>query len=292
MAKRAFSVRLTALAATTGAALVTLASPAHASPEPLSYVALGDSYSAASGVLPLDPKASPLCARSTANYPHVIAERTGATLKDVTCGGAQTKDFAGAQYPGVPPQLDALGPDTDLVTLTIGGNDNNTFISTILSCAAAGIASGGQGHPCQSLNGDKFSDDIDNKTYPALKTALRAVKDKAPNARVAVLGYPWIMPSAAQKGCFAKMPLATGDVPYVRDIQAHLNSAVQRAANETGSTYVDFSQSSEGHDACQPIGTRWVEPALFGTNFVPVHPNALGESAMADATTAALGLRS
>ncbi|MHC5260208.1 SGNH/GDSL hydrolase family protein [Streptomyces sp. UC4497] len=290
MAIRAFSGRLTALAATTGATLVTLAAPAHAAPEPLSYVALGDSYSAASGVLPLDPQASPLCARSTANYPHVIAKRTGSALKDVTCGAAQTKDFAGSQYPGVPPQLDALSEDTDLVTLTIGGNDNSTFINTILSCATAGLASAGQGHPCKSLYGDKFGDDIDAKTYPAVKSALQAVKNKAPNAKVAVLGYPWIMPPTAQKGCFVKMPIASGDVPYVRDIQSHLNSAVQRAAGETGSTYVDFSQSSEGHDACQPIGTRWVEPALFGTNFVPVHPNALGESAMADATMGALGM--
>ncbi|WP_425840709.1 SGNH/GDSL hydrolase family protein [Streptomyces fractus] len=291
MAIRAFSGRLTALAATTGAALVTLSAPAHAAPGPLSYVALGDSYSAASGVLPLDPKASPLCARSTANYPHVIAKRTGAALTDVTCGAAQTKDFAGSQYPGVPPQLDALDKDTDLVTLTIGGNDNNTFINTILSCATAGLASAGQGHPCKSLYGNKFSADIDAKTYPALKSALQAVADKAPNAKVAVLGYPWIMPAAAQKGCFVKMPIASGDVPYVRDIQTHLNQAVQRAAGETGATYVDFSRSSEGHDACQPLGTRWIEPAVFGTNFVPVHPNAMGESAMADATMGALGMR-
>jgi hypothetical protein len=35
---------------------------------------------------------------------------------------------------------------------------------------------------------------------------------------------------------------------------------------------------------------RWIEPVLFGTNFVPVHPNALGESRMADRTAAVLGL--
>ncbi|WP_229377626.1 SGNH/GDSL hydrolase family protein [Streptomyces sp. VRA16 Mangrove soil] len=270
--------------------MVGLAAPAQATPQPLPYVALGDSYSAASGVLPLDPSAALLCARSTKNYPHVIAERTGATLKDVTCGGAQTKDFAGSQYPGVAPQLDALGADTRLVTLTIGGNDNNTFISTVLSCAAAGVLTAGQGSPCKDHYGSSFADDIDTKTYPAVKAALQAVRNKAPNARVAVLGYPWIMPAKAQTGCFVKMPIASGDVPYVRDIQTHLNSAVQRAANETGATYVDFSQASEGHDACQASGTRWVEPALFGTNFVPVHPNALGESAMAERTMGALGL--
>ncbi|WP_420037461.1 SGNH/GDSL hydrolase family protein [Streptomyces sp. cg28] len=282
--------RTAAVAVASGAALVGLAAPAHATGGTLPYVALGDSYSAASGVLPLDPSASLLCARSTKNYPHVIAARTGATLKDVTCGGAQTKDFAAAQYPGVAPQLDALGADTRLVTMTIGGNDNNTFINTILACASAGVLSAGQGSPCKDQNGSKFSDDIDTKTYPAVKAALQAVRNKAPDARVAILGYPWIMPAKAQSGCFAKMPIATGDVPYVRDIQTHLNTAVRRAAAETGATYVDLAQASEGHDACQASGTRWVEPALFGTNFVPVHPNALGESAMADLTTGALGL--
>ena len=42
---------------------------------PLRYVALGDSYSAASGVLPPDPAAPLQCLRSIRNYPHVIAAR-------------------------------------------------------------------------------------------------------------------------------------------------------------------------------------------------------------------------
>jgi hypothetical protein len=42
-------------------------------------------------------------------------------------------------------------------------------------------------------------------------------------------------------------------------------------------------------DACQKIDTRWVEPAFWGTNFVPVHPNALGDQKMAEAVLAAIG---
>ena len=109
--------------------------------------------------------------------------------------------------------------------------------------------------------------------------ALQAVHAKAPNAKVAILGYPWILPPTG--GCFDKMPVAEGDVPYLRDEQATLNDAVKRAAAATGSTYVDMSTVSEGHDACQPIGTRWIEPVLQGTNPVIVHPNALGEQQMA-----------
>src|SRR5437588_12819846 len=81
---------------------------AQASTSPLNYVALGDSYSAASGVLPPDPSAAAQCLRSIRNYPHVIAATTGAQLSDVTCGGAQTSDFFSSQYNGVPPQLDAV----------------------------------------------------------------------------------------------------------------------------------------------------------------------------------------
>ncbi|MEW2514450.1 SGNH/GDSL hydrolase family protein [Streptomyces sp. NPDC046870] len=280
---------LTAACAAVGALVLGLgAVPAQAT-APLNYAALGDSYSAASGVLPVD-LSSPLCLRSTANYPHVIAARTGARLTDVTCGAAQTKDFTEAQYPGVAPQADAVGADTDLVTLTIGGNDNGTFINAITACGTAGVLSGGKGSPCADRYGTSFDDEIDAHTYPALKSALRGVRAKAPRARVAVLGYPWITPATADPSCFVRLPVATGDVPYLHALQAHLNAVVRRAAEETGATYVDFSEVSAGHDACQAVGTRWIEPLLFGQNVVPVHPNALGERRMAEHTLSTLGL--
>ena len=86
------------------------------------------------------------------------------------------------------------------------------------------------------------------------------------------------------------MPVATGDVPYLRHEQATLNDAVRRAAAATGATYVDLNGVSNGHDACQPIGTRWVEPVLAGTNPVIVHPNALGEQKMAEQVRTVLHL--
>ncbi|MFF7356115.1 MULTISPECIES: SGNH/GDSL hydrolase family protein [Streptomyces] len=281
-----------AIAATSALAgalvLGVTAVPAHATTT-LNYAALGDSYSAASGVLPVDP-GNLLCLRSTANYPHVLAARTGARLTDVTCGAAQTKDFTQSQYPGLAPQADAVTANTDLVTLTIGGNDNGTFINAMLACGTAGVLSAGRGSPCKDTYGSSFDDAIDTHTYPALKAALRAVRAKAPGARVAVLGYPWITPAKADPSCFAQLPVASGDVPYMHALQAHLNAVVERAAEEGGATYVDFSQASEGHDACQAVGTRWIEPLLFGQNIVPVHPNALGEQRMAQRTMNVLGL--
>jgi hypothetical protein len=270
-------------------AVALAAQAAVAAAPPLRYVALGDSYSAASGVLPPDLSAPPQCLRSIRNYPHVIAGETGARLTDVTCGGADTGDFFASQYSGVPPQLDAVSKDTQLVTMTIGGNDSGVFINTILACGSAGLSTLGRGSPCKDRYGSSFEDTIRNTTYPSLVNALRAVRAKAPRARVAILGYPWIMPATG--GCFDKMPVAEGDVPYVRGIQATLNDAVRRAAAAAGATYVNLNTVSNGHDACQPIGVRWIEPVLQGTNAVIVHPNALGEAGMAAQAMTVLRLR-
>jgi len=280
---------LAALTATVTTAVGLTAAPSEATPA-IDYVALGDSYSAGSGVLPLDPDAFVFCARTTLNYPHLIAGATGAaSFDDATCGGAQTKDFTTEQYAGqTPPQLDSVTKETDLVTMTIGGNDTNLFIDLIADCAAAGLSTLGWGNPCQKQYGDTFDNDISSTIYPAVLQALRDVRAKSPHATVAILGYPQVLPPTG--GCYLMMPIATGDVPYVNGIQAHLNAVVAQAAAEAGATYVDVPTASVGHDACKPIGTRWVEPALFGTNFVPVHPNALGESKMAAITLATLGL--
>ena len=142
-----------AAALATALTVVATASPASAVPEPLHYVALGDSYSAGSGGWPPDPQASPLCLRTTKNYPHVIAAAVGANLEDVTCGAAETKHFYTSQYPGVPAQLDAVTAEADLVTLTIGGNDNGVFIGDIVACGTAGASTLGYGSPCKKIYG-------------------------------------------------------------------------------------------------------------------------------------------
>jgi lysophospholipase L1-like esterase len=280
--------RLAACVLTAVAGLVVTAAPSEAT-TPLRYVALGDSYSAASGVLPPDPAAPIQCLRSTLNYPHLIAGATGAQLDDVTCGGADTSDYFTPQYSGVAPQLDAVTKDAQLITQTIGGNDSSVFINSIVQCGIAGLSTAGQGSPCKDQYGSSFEDTVRTVTYPSLVKTLQAVRAKAPNAKIAILSYPWILPKTV--GCFDKMPVATGDVPYLRSLQTTLNDAVKRAAAKAKVTYVDLNQVSEGHDACQPIGTRWIEPVFQGTNPVIVHPNALGESAMAAQTMAVLKLR-
>ncbi|MDD7941974.1 SGNH/GDSL hydrolase family protein [Actinomycetospora lutea] len=248
---------------------------------------MGDSYSAASGVLPPASGAPPQCLQSLRNWGHVLADGWGYDLTDVSCGAAETRHFTEPQYTGVAPQVEALSDETDVVTLTIGGNDSGVFIGTIAACTTAAAFTAGTGNPCEQQNGDRFTETIEDVTYPSLVDALETVKEAAPNARVAIAGYLQILPP--ERGCYPVMPVASGDVPYINDIQATLNDAVRRAAAATDVTYIDVTDASQGHDACQPIGTRWVEPAVAGTNPIVVHPNAFGSKAMADRAVAALG---
>ena len=274
------------LASLAGALSVAAALAAGAAPsaavtraEPLNYVAMGDSYSAATGVLPLEINTQPQCLRSERNYPSVIASRKGAVLTDVSCGAADTFDYFTPQYDNVPPQLDALSRRTDLVTMTIGGNNSSVFSDTIVNCGAAAATTVGRGSPCKDQYGNEPIRTIRQETFPEVKRALRAVHRKAPNAEVAILTYPWIMPKRV--GCYPQMPVARGDVPYLREIQRVLNRVVRRAAEATDTVYVGLNRASNGHDACQEIGVRWIEPVLLGTNPVIVHPNALGSRRMA-----------
>lgn len=250
------------------------------------YVNLGDSYSAGTGVRPLVEDSPLQCQRSSSNFAHVLAQRRGLALDDVSCAGATTSDFFAAQYFGVDPQLDALGEGTRIVTLMIGGNDGDIFSGTIADCGEVAAADP-TGAPCRARYGDSFVRRVQSSTYPALVSALNAVAGRAPNARVVVVGYPWILPDTT--GCYPTMRIAAGDVAYIRDLQATLNRAVARAATETGATFVDMSTVSEGHDACQPEGVRWIEPQVGSSAPVKVHPNVDGQRAIADQVGAALG---
>jgi lysophospholipase L1-like esterase len=253
------------------------------------YVALGDSYSSAAGVAPFVATAPPTCSRSTLNYAHDIAALTmPSSFTDVTCSGATTSDFFSSQATGVAPQLDAVTKDTRLVTMTIGGNDENVFVNSFFGCATIS-ATNPTGNPCQQEYGTTFTDEIVSQTYPHLVSALMAVRKRAPAATVVIIGYPRILPVIGEPSCYPSMPIAMGDVPWLGHEEDVLNAAVRKAARQTGARYIDMTASSAGHDACEPAGQRWIEPAVVPINAYPVHPNATGEAAIAMQTLRQLG---
>jgi lysophospholipase L1-like esterase len=260
-----------------------------------SYVAMGDSYSA-TGIAPLDPgTGGSECGRSDATYSHLIAAKLRIkSFRDAACGGADTSDYFHPQHADIPAQLTALRKSTQLVTMTIGGNDGNVFSGLITSCAIASAAerqtTGSiNGAPCKAQYGASWRKKVEHETYPNVLHALRAVRKHAPGATVAILGYPQILPEAGVPTCYSSVPISMGDVPYLDRIQRTLNHVVERAAKQTGVRFVDMSKTSLGHDACQPVGTRWIEP-LIGNVSTALHPNVIGHQAMAAKTLKRLGL--
>ncbi|WP_372512918.1 MULTISPECIES: SGNH/GDSL hydrolase family protein [Gordonia] len=247
------------------------------------YVNLGDSFSAGTGVQPLVEDSPILCLRSSKNFAHIVAAEEDLSLTDVSCGGAETADFRNAQHEGVPPQLDALTADADIVTVMIGGNDKGTYGRTIELCSRAADTNP-LGSPCTDRYGRSLIEPVATDIYPAIRQALRDVKAKAPDAKVLLVGYPWLMPPTV--GCYPEMKLAVGDAPMIRELQTSLNEYGRRAAEDEGVRFVDMLPVSVGHDACAGP-QRWIEP-MTAQGPARVHPNERGQAAIAEQVRKAL----
>src|SRR4051812_14937031 len=107
----------------------------------LHYVALGDSYASGEGDPPFDPGTDipkgterDMCHRSADAYPRRLKLDASVILIHRACSGAVTANVTStAQYLREPPQLQWLDDKTDLVTLTIAGNDAG-FATTLVNC--------------------------------------------------------------------------------------------------------------------------------------------------------------
>jgi hypothetical protein len=237
-------------------------------------------------VLPLAPGAPLDCLQSLRNYPHLTAAAFGFSLRDRSCSAATTADMTTAQSLDQPPQFNALKTSTSVVTIGIGGNDNELFISAIAACSATDVLDlFNIGAPCQAVFGNYFVS-LANGDGPVVGHALDGIHTRSPAAQVFVVGYPDILPQHGN--CYPQLPLTTGDVAYLNGVELALNTMLRNEASTHGATFVDTYRASVGHDSCQAEGTRWVEPLIPGTDAFPIHPNATGEAADFRALGAAL----
>ncbi|MEU5597573.1 SGNH/GDSL hydrolase family protein [Streptomyces sp. NPDC020298] len=249
------------------------------------YVSLGDSYTSG----PLIPRqVDANCARSDHNYPSIVAaERRVTAFKDVSCSGATTENMWKSQGSNAP-QLNALRRDTDLVTVQIGGNDIG-FGSIIQTCARLG-SQDPAGDPCERYYGSSGVDQLAVtivRTAPKIDRVLRAVRARAPHARVVVVGYPDLLPDDGS-GCFPSVPFGAKDFPYLRDTGKRLNLMLRMVAAWNHAEYVDTYGPTRGHDMCKAPEDRWIEPLQPASPAAPAHPNAKGEDVMARAVLARL----
>jgi lysophospholipase L1-like esterase len=222
----------------------------------------------------------------------VAAAIGSSSFTDVSCGGATTGDIlnpgTGQLDQPVPAQISAVSAATALVSVGIGGNDIG-FSSIISDCAQDSL-SDPFGAPCRKRYTAAGTDQLRTRiaaTAPKVTSVLNAIHDAAPDARVVVVGYPAILPDTGS-GCWPVVPIAFGDVPYLRGVQKSLNSMLASTAAANGASYVDAYTPSIGHDACKVPAVRWTEGLVPANPAAPFHPNAAGERGMASAVTARL----
>jgi lysophospholipase L1-like esterase len=246
------------------------------------YVALGDSFTAG----PLIPTTDITdgCFRSDGNYPALVADRLDVDrLVDVSCSGARTSDLTGPQPTvggaKVPPQLKALTPGTDLVTVGIGGNDFNLFETFTRTCTLAGRGRT-TGSPCADRLAEEGTDlgTVTEGISRNVEKALDRVKQRAPRARVLLVGYLRLAPA---DGRCPELPFAPGDYATGSEVSRALNEALATAAERADVGFVDMYAASEGHDIC--ADEPWVNGAqTLQDQALAYHPFAAGMEAVAD----------
>ncbi|HEY0950001.1 SGNH/GDSL hydrolase family protein [Nocardioides sp.] len=259
----------------------TTGSPAAAPTDYDQYVALGDSYTAAPLVPPTDT--STICLRSGVNYPALVAEAMpGTELTDVSCSGAQTANVTtpqtGLRGSTVPPQINAVRRGTDLVTIGLGGNDEHLFAGVLGQCMELG-RSDPTGAPCRDSFADRDLESTFLRIHSNVAGVVRAVQERAPDARVLVVGYPHIVPAS---GSCDLLPLAAGDYAFAERVTQGLNDAVRAGAADAGAEYVDLWERTAGHDIC--AADPWINGRITSAErALAYHPLAAEQEAAAEA---------
>ena len=239
------------------------------------YVAMGSSFAAGPGLPPETPGRADRCARSSANYAHLLARRLDLALTDVSCGGATTAHILGP-WKELAPQIDAVTPDTRLVTITIGGNDVGYVGSLIKASMCAKLDPA----PAQCGQSPAPTEQAWSSLERALHAIVGGIRQRAPTARIVFVDYVTLLP---RRGGCATLPFPAAQADAARAIGAHLKDLTARVAVAEGVEDLQASTLTQDHDACakQPWVNGWT--LARGATGVQFHPNAAGMAAIADA---------
>ncbi|TFV59257.1 SGNH/GDSL hydrolase family protein [Mycobacterium sp. PS03-16] len=242
-------------------------------------MALGSSMAAGPGIRPSASGAPFRAGRSARNYPHLVADRLGLDLVDVTYSGATTAHVLSDSQHGAPPQIDALDGSEALVTVTIGGND----VGYVPMLMAAGLPRIVRRLPPV---GDLLDRTARDRALVAVEASLRrvgeAIRTRAPRARVMFVDYLTLLPPPGEPVA----PLSDSDAALGRRIADTLERVTGAAAAQTGAEWVRAADASRGHHAwsTEPWTTRPGFP--WPGRPAPAHPNAAGMRAVADLVVA------
>jgi lysophospholipase L1-like esterase len=221
-------------------------------------VALGDSYSSGTGTRTYYDSN---CQRSTYAYAHLVdVQRANTELNMTACSGAKTGDVLNNQ-------LGPLSASTRWATITIGGNDAG-FSSVITECAFPSWAS--------NCNGaiDNAQAYINNTLKGRLNLVYDAIKSRAPNATVIVLGYPRLFMGV---DCNGGTWFSSSEMTRLNQTADLLRTRTAEQVATEGSRFVfkDAIPSFTGHAVCS--SSEWLN-GLSNPVGESYHPNRTGHS--------------
>jgi hypothetical protein len=267
--------------------------PPKVHPKPAEYVSIGDSYTAAPKLAPQVSVNTPsTCYQSGSNYPHIVAKAIKPnSFTDVSCSGALLSHVTHAQFTNLgtnAAQDEALSAKTKIVTVGLGGNDAE-ILTLFFQCVGKPHD---PAHPSNCV--EKFDAGGDNQFFdhvhsirPEIEGMLTTIAEKAPNAKVFVVGYPQITPNDGSD-CPNEMPWTGKDLTFFDSSLQELNAELKDAAKQHGMTYVDTYTPSEGFNACAPRDKRWIESVVPTAPAFATHPNPVGEMGIAEAVIKAI----
>ena len=233
------------------------------------YVALGSSFAAGPGI----SEQLGTCGRSDHNYSNLVATALNLMLTDVSCNGATIDNIRNTPQRDMPPQIDAISPDTALVTVTIGGNDIN-FTSSTFAC------SGTPADEHCTANLDQATIDNNLSQLPdELGAMLDEIKAKAPQAVIVLVTYPRVFPVDATD-C-VELQLSAEDTAYLADLGQKLEDAFVGATSSRQVAIADSYVRAAGHGPCAPPAERWVNGVNVADTGIRYHPTAEGHIEMA-----------
>jgi len=233
------------------------------------YVAMGSSYAAGTSIDGTKPGTPARCGRSPRNYASQVASWLSLDLIDVTCGGATTANILG-KWAELPPQIDAVTPQTRLVTITIGGNDVGYVRNLMAGTCPAGSP---RCMPAQVVTEEDWS-----KLGIAMHTIVRQIRTRSPDARIVFVDYIRLIPEKATCPALGLTPEA------VVESRKAWNRLAEITANVAKTEKVDLlaaGKLSGNHTPCDK--EPWGVAAPGSAPGVPWHPNAAGHDAIAQA---------
>ncbi|OLF17978.1 SGNH/GDSL hydrolase family protein [Actinophytocola xanthii] len=247
-------IRAALLTALTAALTLTGVQPAQAAAGP--YTALGDSYSSGVGTRTYYPD-SGSCYRSPRAYPVLVAQQLGAPLTFAACSGAEVPDVLN--------QLGSLNASTAYVTVSVGGNDAG-FADVITQCALP--------WPFTCTSQINNANTFIRNTLPGLLDNLYTqIRNRAPNAQVAVVGYPRLFNG---QECNALARISRAEQTSLNATADLLATTIGGRAAAHGFTFVDVRSAFTGHAVCDDA--EWIN-GLSTPILESYHPNTAGQAA-------------